>query len=175
MKKLSAVISILFAVNAFASVVKSQKPIGHHHPHLPGHAGLSVYCGQYNSSGYSIFRAHDGKDLGNATFGEFTRCADAASTANAVYQNVFCAPYVTDAAKGYSAYRVSDGADLGKAVFNFSAFDSCQSAVRGAQRGMICLPYVQNSQTYYSLYSIRTGEDLGTTLYGTLDRCLEAF
>lgn len=133
-----------------------------------------VYCDQWTSqtqSGFSVYRANDQKDIGNAFFVSFRECREAADAANDARNGIVCSPYRDSSANGYSVYRIRDGKDLGSSVF--SDFASCQTAVTYSQRNVFCAPYSNTSgQSGYSFWSVSTGKDIGTTIFTSMDECL---
>lgn len=134
-----------------------------------------VYCDYYSrgsTSGYSLFRARDGVDLGNAVWSNGAEeCNQAAALANWMDEGIACARYYNrnQGTTAYSVYRIYDGQDLGNVTI--ADFHSCQAAVRSARRGIFCTTYMHQGSAWWSMYDVHSGNDLGTQVYPTLDEC----
>lgn len=141
----------------------------------------SVYCDKYDrgtTTGYSIYRVRDGKDIGNAVWlaGAEFECNEAAGLANALDTGIVCSRYNNPKSGrvSYSVYRISDGKDLGNAVID--DFYSCQAAVRSSRAGIFCARYhSEKTGTAWSMYSVLLGKDIGTQVYGTIEACEKAY
>jgi hypothetical protein len=135
----------------------------------------AVFCGSYNQnnvSGYSVYRARDQKDLGNAVWNSnASECELAAKWANSLQNGLVCAHYYNaqNATTAYSLYRISDNQDLGKATIG--DFNTCIAASRSLRNGIFCSTYLLNGQIKWSMYDVNTGNDIGTDVYGSLERC----